>query len=144
MPESHVNFFSEDVSYTLKNKIVLRSWLMKCASVEKKKIDTLNYIFCSDIYLKKINKQYLDHNYFTDIVTFPTSEPGTPIISGDIFISIDRVKENAYQYQVKFSEELHRVMAHGLLHLCGYGDKTDAEKLKMRKAEDKCLSRIAL
>ena len=142
MPESPINFFNEDVVFILKNKTLLRSWLTRCAFAEKKKIDALNFIFCSDPFLKKINNQYLNHNYFTDIITFPTADPGMKTISGDIYISIDRVKDNAAQYGVKFSEELHRVMAHGLLHLCGYGDKTEAEKIKMRKAEDGCLVQL--
>ena len=141
MPESPINFFSEDVKFILKNKTSTRSWLIKCAFAEKKKIDSLNYIFCSDTHLKKINKQYLNHNYFTDIITFPTSETGAKNFSGDIYISIERVKENAGFYKVNFSEELHRVMAHGLLHLCGYCDKSEKEQQVMRKKEDDCLKK---
>lgn len=139
---SVINFFNEGISYTLRNKTGLRSWLMKCASAEKKKIAALNYIFCSDKYLKKINKQYLNHNYFTDIITFSTSEPGDKTINGDIYISIDRVKENAATYGVRINEELRRVMAHGLLHLSGYGDKSEKEKKLMRKKEDDCLKKL--
>ncbi len=142
MPESPINFFSEDVTFILKNKTLLRSWLVKCAFSEKRKIDALNYIFCSDKYLKKINKQSLNHDYFTDIITFSTSEPGDKTISGDIYISIDRVKENATTYGVRINEELHRVMAHGLLHLCGYGDKSEKEQELMRKKEDGCLKKL--
>lgn len=139
---SVINFFNEGISYTLRNKTLLRSWLVKCAFAEKRKIDTLNYIFCSDNYLKKINKQYLNHDYFTDIITFSTSDPGDKTISGDIYISIDRVKENAATYGVRINEELHRVMAHGLLHLCGYGDKSEKEKKLMRKKENGCLKKL--
>ncbi|MDQ3051532.1 MAG: rRNA maturation RNase YbeY [Bacteroidota bacterium] len=142
MPEAPINFFSEDVSYLLKNKIRLRFWLEKCAFAEKKKIGTLNYVFCSDLYLKKINKRFLDHNYFTDIITFPDSEPAKNRVGGDIFISIDRVKENSLAYNATFSKELHRVMVHGLLHLCGYEDKTDQQQKKMRKMEDYYLQQL--
>lgn len=142
MPESPVNFFSEGVTFILKNKTLLRSWFIQCAFAEKKKLGTLNYIFCSDIHLKKINKRYLDHNYFTDIITFPDSEPASKLLGGDIFISIDRVKENAHAFNVTFTEELHRVMVHGLLHLCGHGDKTDQQKKNMRKLEDFYLDKI--
>ena len=136
MPDQSINFFSEDISFNLKDKTVLRNWLIKAAHNEKHKVSELNYVFCSDAYLKKINKQFLNHNYFTDIITFPSSEPGDKNISGDIFISIDRVKENAGIYEVNFKDELHRVMIHGLLHLCGYGDKSEAEIKKMRAKED--------
>ncbi len=138
-----INFFLEDISFLLKNKTQLRSWLVKCASLKKKKIDCLNFIFCSDSYLKKMNRKYLNHDYFTDIITFPSSSPGEKSISGDIYISIDRIKDNAQQYGIKFSDELHRVMVHGLLHLCGFGDKTEVEKKQMRKQEDICLKKRA-
>ena len=131
-----INFFSENIPFTLTNKTLIRSWLLKCAKSEKQTISELNYIFCSDNYLKKINKQFLNHNYFTDIITFPTSPAGEKNISGDIFISIDRVRENAKTYGVRINEELNRVMVHGLLHLCGYKDKTSAEENKMREKEN--------
>jgi|SRR5688572_7665642 len=139
MQESPIKFFSEDISYVLRNKTQLRSWLVKCALKKKKKINSLNYIFCSDPFLKKMNKQYLNHDYLTDIITFPTSEPSDKNINGDIYISIDRIKDNAFQYGVSITDELHRVMVHGLLHLCGYGDKSDREKSVMRKQEDESL-----
>lgn len=138
---AEIIFFTESIIFTLKNKNHLRSWLLKCALSEKKKIHSLNYIFCSDSYLRKLNKQFLDHDYFTDIITFPTSIPGEKSISGDIFISIDRVRDNAKTFGVRINEELHRVMVHGLLHLCGYGDKTESEKKLMRKKEDFYLGR---
>ncbi|HMT27674.1 MAG TPA: rRNA maturation RNase YbeY [Bacteroidia bacterium] len=131
-----INFFSENIPFTLTNKTLIRSWLLKCAKSEKQTISELNYIFCSDNYLKKINKQFLNHNYFTDIITFPTSPAGEKNISGDIFISIDRVRENAKTYGVRINKELNRVMVHGLLHLCGYKDKTSAEENKMREKEN--------
>ena len=141
MPE--INYFTESINFTLKNKRLIRSWLLKCAASEKQNISELNYIFCSDNYLKRINKQFLNHYYFTDIITFPTSAPGDKNISGDIFISIDRVRDNAKSYGVGVNEELHRVMVHGLLHLCGYGDKTSSEEKIMRAKENLYLKRVA-
>lgn len=136
MPEQPIQFFTEDSSFVLKDKSKIRLWLSGTAKYEKYKISELNYIFCSDRYLKKINKHYLNHDYFTDIITFPSSEAGDKNIRGDIFISIERVKENAGVYGVSFVDELHRVMVHGLLHLCGYKDKTTREISKMRSKED--------
>ena len=138
----NIIYFSEDTSFTLRTKTTTRSWLLKCAKSEKQNILELNYIFCSDNYLKKINKQYLHHDYFTDIITFPTAAPGDKNISGDIFISIDRVRDNAKTYGVKTNEELHRVMVHGLLHLCGYGDKTSSQEKIMRAKEDFYLKKM--
>lgn len=117
---------------------------MKCAAAEKKSVGELNYIFCSDKYLRKINKQYLTHDYFTDIITFPSTTAGEKYIGGDIFISIDRVRDNAKTFNVTVNEELYRVMAHGLLHLCGYNDKTEKERKVMRKKESICLKKILL
>ncbi len=139
---AEINFFTESTIFTLKNKTHLRSWLLKCAKSEKQTISELNYIFCSDNYLKKINKQFLNHNYFTDVITFPTSLPGDKAISGDIFISIDRVRDNAKTYGVRVNDELHRVMVHGLLHLCGYGDKTSSQEKTMRGKENYYLGRM--
>lgn len=142
--DSSIHFFSESIKFVLRDKTKIRKWLMKCSSKERKKIGELNYIFCSDSYLRKINKQYLKHDYFTDIITFPATSVKESLVSGDIFISIERVKENAGVFKVTFNEELHRVMAHGLLHLCGYGDKTEKEVKKMRKMEDEWLENLTL
>lgn len=102
------------------------------------RIAHLNYIFCSDKYLLKINRDYLKHDDYTDVVTFDYSE-STQEIEGEIYISIDRVRENADRYKQEFTNELSRVMIHGLLHLMGYGDKTEAEQTKMKEREDACL-----
>lgn len=106
---------------------------------EKKKLANLNYIFCSDEYLLAINRDFLQHDYYTDIVTFELNDPGTPI-SGEIYISIDRIRDNAKNLEESFTRELHRVIFHGALHLCGYRDKTQEEEKLMRKMEDKYLS----
>jgi rRNA maturation RNase YbeY len=134
-----ITFFQEDSTYQLKNKLKIKDWLIRLAKKEGYSISELNYIFCSDEYLLNINKEYLDHNYYTDIITFDNSE-GNHQIEGDIFISIDRIKENAVENQVSTSEELHRVLAHGLLHLMGYKDKTILETQTMRSKEDWALS----
>lgn len=141
--DTSIHFFSESIKFTLRNKTKIRTWLMECSVKEKKNIGELNYIFCDDKYLRKINKQYLNHDYFTDIITFPATSSNGNLVSGDIFISIDRVKENAVTYNTSFNDELHRVMAHGLLHLCGYGDKSEKEIKMMRKMENKWLRKIS-
>jgi rRNA maturation RNase YbeY len=124
------------VSFTQRTlaKDVIRDLFKK----EKTRLQQLQYIFCSDEYLLEINKQHLNHNYYTDIITFDLSE--TPnAVTGEIYISIDRVKENAQTYKVPFKQELLRVIFHGALHLCGYKDKTEKDQAVMRKAEDKYL-----
>ena len=124
------------VSFTQRTlaKDVIRDLFKK----EKTRLEQLQYIFCSDEYLLEINKQHLNHNYYTDIITFDLSE--TPdAVTGEIYISIDRVKENAQTYKAPFKQELLRVIFHGALHLCGYKDKTKNDQAMMRKAEDKYL-----
>lgn len=111
-------------------------WVYRVLDSEKANSGTINFIFCDDDYLLNINQRFLDHDTYTDIITFDYSEKN--VISGDIFISIDRVKENAVRFGQKFTDELLRVMAHGLLHLLGYNDKTEKEIREMRlKEEDK-------
>jgi len=105
---------------------------------EKTRLEQLQYIFCSDEYLLEINKQHLQHNYYTDIITFDLSEKANAVI-GEIYISVDRVKDNAQNYEVSFKNELLRVIFHGALHLCGYKDKNEKDQALMRKAEDKYL-----
>ena len=134
------HFFTEDINFVLRDKTGIRNWLDRCARKEKKKTGTLNYIFCSDRYLRNINKKFLNHDYNTDIVTFPDNSEDGKTLGGEMYISIDRVKANAADYGVSFKNELNRVMVHGLLHLCGYDDKTETGSLKMRKKEDRCLA----
>jgi probable rRNA maturation factor len=130
-----ITFFEEDIQFKLSHKNLHKRWLKEIAKVENFVISELNYIFCSDTYLLKINQEYLNHETYTDIITFDNSEEDQ-VIEGDIFISIHRVEENAQQEQVLFEEELHRVMSHGLLHLMGYKDKSKEDKIQMRKKED--------
>ena len=114
-------------------------WLENTVKTEGYDLISLSYIYCSDEYLYKINLEYLEHDYYTDIITFDNSEDQASI-EGDLFISVDRVTENAKNQSISFSEEINRVMIHGVLHLLGYKDKTDAEKLIMREKENAYLS----
>ena len=139
-PQLLVQFFSEDVDFNVENEEVLERWLGETAAHEGFTIDEVTYIFCSDEYLLSINQQYLQHDDFTDIITFPYHEGGSAI-SGDIYISVERVRENAAQFGVPFDEELHRVMVHGILHLVGYVDATQEDKAFMRGKENFYLTR---
>ena len=132
------SFFKEDTQFRFQDKSLIINWLSRCARNEKKTPGELNYIFCSDKYLLGINRQYLQHDDYTDIITFDYTQGN--LISGDIYISIDRIKENAGIYKVSFQNELLRVMVHGLLHLCGYKDKSARDSRLMRQKEDYCLS----
>jgi probable rRNA maturation factor len=123
------------------NKTETIAWLNDIAEKERFTIVGLSYTFCNDDYLLQINREHLNHDYLTDIITFDLSDMGN-LIDGDIYISIDRVKDNAKQMKVSPSLELKRVMAHGLLHLMGYDDKTNAGKIEMRAKEDECLALI--
>ena len=134
-----ITFFEEGISYKLKNKTAVRKWLTDTIVAEGFKLNELNYIFCSDEYLLQINQQYLDHDTYTDIITFDNSEE-EGIIVGDIFISIERIKENAAKFSVTEAQELHRVMVHGVLHLLGYKDKSATDKKKMTLKEDHYLA----
>ncbi|RVU24218.1 rRNA maturation RNase YbeY [Sandaracinomonas limnophila] len=129
-----INFFEEDIAVPLKEKRALKAWLKQLAAEEGKKIVELNYIFCSDSYLLEINKQYLNHNTLTDIITFDQSEKPNQI-EGDIYISYERVLENGRTLKTE-ENELYRVIAHGLLHLCGYKDKSEEEEKTMREKEN--------
>ncbi|WP_339867550.1 rRNA maturation RNase YbeY [uncultured Algoriphagus sp.] len=130
-----INFFAEEVSFSLKEKRKRKTWLKKIAEAENHKISELNYIFCSDEYLLSINIEYLDHDTYTDIITFDNSEEEN-ILEGDIFISIERVKENSQALEVDEEKELSRVISHGLFHLLGYKDKSNEEANLMRNKED--------
>src|SRR5690606_38045072 len=122
MAKAKIHFFTEDIAFTLKQKSQYRSWLAHAITEEKHTLRELNFIFCSDDYRLSINRQYLNHDTYTDIITFDHSEEEEEDISGDLFISIERVKENALKYEVSDRDEVHRVMIHGTLHLLGYTD----------------------
>jgi probable rRNA maturation factor len=131
-------FFQEDIRFDLKPKNRFKSWLRNIAISEGFSIKDLNYIFCTDEYLYNINLEYLKHDTYTDIITFDNSEKKTEI-EGDIFVSIERVKDNAVNSKIEFDAELKRVLSHGLLHLMGYRDKTKEEKNTMRLMENKAI-----
>jgi len=138
-----ISFHNEDVKFSLKNKAILKKWIKSTIEKKKRKTGDLNFIFCSDGHLLGINKQYLNHDTYTDIITFDYSkeDPKMPI-SGDIFISIERVRENAEKFSKTFENELHRVIIHGTLHLLGYADKSKPAKAEMTREEDKCLKAL--
>jgi len=133
------NFFSEKKSFVFNNKNKIRRLIKKITLEEKKGLSFLNIIFCSDVYLLNINKKHLNHDYYTDVITFDYSEKNKNI-EGDIYISVDRVKENATKYKENKSVELIRTIIHGVLHLSGYKDKTKKEKEIMTTKENKYLS----
>lgn len=135
-----VNFFSQDTPFKLKNSQKITRWIKSTIKAEKSSLNELNFIFCTDESLLKINIEYLNHRTYTDIITFDNRDGNTGPLEGDIFISIDRVRENAKELELEFEDELHRVIIHGVLHLLGYGDKTPGKKAEMRKKEDACLS----
>lgn len=135
-----INFFNEDVSLVIKNKIKLRSWIKETIHIEGYTLNELNFIFCSDLYLLDLNRQYLNHDTFTDIITFDNSQQDKHL-TGDIFISYERVCENAAEFKASVTDELHRVIIHGTLHLLGYKDKKKAEKALMTSKEDFHLAR---
>ena len=138
---SGIEFLSEDLDFQPANPEQIKHWIFRIIQKEDKELEQLNFIFCSDSYLLQINQQYLDHDTYTDIITFPYGAP--PMIEGDIFISIDRIKENAATYaDGLFEKELHRVIIHGVLHLCGYKDKSESEAQLMRQKEDEALEML--
>lgn len=135
-----IQFFEEDISYKLKNKTLVRQWIKETIIAEGFKLKELTYVFCSDAYLLPLNQQYLDHDTYTDIITFDNSEVEGEIV-GDIFISIERIRENAAKFGHAETEELHRVIIHGALHLLGYTDKSVVTKKKMTQKEDEYLAK---
>lgn len=137
-----INFRTGDRPFLFQNKTGLKSFIESIFKKEKKILGGIQYIFCSDDMLLKINQDFLQHNYYTDIITFGLNDPGQPI-EAEIYISIDRVKDNANQLGVSFQNEMMRVLFHGALHLCGYKDKTKSEILSMRAKEDHYLQLIA-
>ena len=129
-----ISFATANISYNLRNKLKVKNWVKSILETEGKVGGEITYVFCNDEYLGSMNEKYLKHNTLTDIITFDYSEKG--VLSGDIFISIERVKENSESFGTTFNAELGRVMAHGVLHLSGYKDKSQEEKAVMRSKED--------
>ena len=138
-----IHFFSEEIKFTLREKLNRKRWLKKIATNAGFKIKELNYVFCSDEYLYQMNRDYLKHDSYTDIITFDNSEKKDEI-EGDIFVSIDRVRENAKTHNQEVETEMNRVLAHGLLHLIGYKDKTQEEVALMRLKEEESIKLYVL
>lgn len=136
-----VRFFTQDTSFDIKGKLLLRKWIKTVITAYKSVQGEISIIFCSDNYLLEINKKYLGHDYYTDIITFDYCEQNR--ISGDLFISVDTVKANAEFYNVAFHDELHRVIIHGVLHLLKEDDMTPTQQQQMRVAEERALAILA-
>ncbi len=135
-----IHFFSEDTTYALEQAQVTQDWVASVISNHDQQVEALNFIFCSDDYLLDINRTYLNHDYYTDIITFDNRESDSDNLESDIFISIDRIQDNASSLDIPFDRELHRVIIHGVLHLLGWNDKTEEQKEAMREKEEACLS----
>ena len=129
-----ISYFTEDTDFLFKGKLLNNRWLKMVAESEIRRVGDISIIFCSDNYILDVNLKYLQHDYFTDIITFDYCEG--PKLSGDLFISVDSVRENAIYYGAEFEDELNRVIVHGLLHLIGYDDHTAEEQKVMRSKED--------
>lgn len=134
-----IQFFYEDTDFQLDHHKRISQWILHTVEQEGFALESINYIFCSDEYLHQVNVDYLNHDYYTDIITFDNSE-SEGLIESDIFVSIDRVEDNAESQGISFIEELRRVIIHGILHLVGYNDKTEEEKELMREKENAYLS----
>jgi probable rRNA maturation factor len=130
-----------DSKYIIKEKRKVSNWIKSCITEEGKIIDNISFNLCSDEYILQLNNEALQHDYYTDIITFELNEKDKPI-EGDIYISIDRVKDNAITLHIPFMNELHRVLIHGVLHLCGYKDKSKKEELLMREKENYYLNKL--
>jgi rRNA maturation RNase YbeY len=135
-----IQYIAEEVDLPLIQKHKINRWIKETAGVYGKKTGEIAYIFCNDDRILEVNKQYLDHDYYTDIITFDYSE--SSIISGDIFISIDTVRSNSVEFGVSFEHELHRILIHGILHLCGQDDKTSETREQMTQKENIALKML--
>ena len=137
--EAAIQFFNEQIDFQLSHSGEVSNWILQTIEQENQSLGFLNFIFCSDEYLHHINLTYLQHDTLTDVITFPYSDQS---IEGDVFISIERVEENAAQFKVSFEQELYRVIIHGTLHLLGFRDKSEEEQKLMRSKEEEYLSQI--
>ena len=141
MDKKLIFFHSEEIEFSLGKEGEISNWIKNAISLENKTLGAINYIFCSDAFLLKLNQDYLNHDTYTDVITFNYVHDS--LISGDIFISLDRVTDNAIQNQIPFTTELYRVMIHGVLHLIGYNDKTTEEAREIRDKEDYYLTLLS-
>lgn len=139
---SEIQFFSENVDFKLKNKTILKNWLLKSICNEGKKAENINFIFCTDDYLLEINRKFLNRNTLTDVITFDYSEQ-EKVVSGEIYMSYQRIVDNATKYDQSVDNEINRVIIHGVLHLVGYDDNTENQKEIMTQKEDYYLSLLS-
>ena len=137
-----INYYTEDCTFQFGHRRAVNRWITDTIAAEGRKRGDISVVFCSDGYLLDLNRKHLNHDYFTDIITFDYGEGDW--VAGDLFISIDTVHSNAAEYQVSFLQELHRVIIHGVLHLCGFGDKSPEEASIMRSKEDFYLNLLSL
>lgn len=133
-----IYFSTENINFDLKCKMKVKRWISEIVKAQGKKVGDISYLFCDDAYLIEVNRAYLNHDTYTDIITFDYVEGST--VSGDIMISVERVKENAATFSTTFEQELHRVIIHGVLHLLGQADKSKADAAEMRKKEEAALA----
>lgn len=136
-----IRFFNKDIKFNLEKKLVLKKWIKTVVEQYNCKVGDINVILCNDPYILEINQQFLSHDYYTDIITFDYSEEN--VINGELYISIDTVRENAVEYGQDFPDELHRVIIHGVLHLCGLDDHNDEDIKEMREAENSALQLLS-
>jgi rRNA maturation RNase YbeY len=129
-----IQYFNEDIAFPKVKKRITSNWIKQVIFLEEKRVGDISFIFCSDEYLLSVNRKYLNHDYYTDIITFDDVEGN--VINGDIIISVDRVKENSIEFQTSFENEIHRIIIHGVLHLLGYKDKVKKDKILMTQKED--------
>jgi probable rRNA maturation factor len=135
-----INFYTADKGYSIKNKNKIKDWIQSEAAINKKQIEEINIVFCSDDYLLDLNKKFLNHNYYTDVITFDNSIENN--ISGEIYISVDRLRENAKNLNAKLFDEFIRIIIHGSLHLFGFSDKSKREKELMTQKENEAIDRF--
>lgn len=133
-----ISFSTENINFNLKDKTKVKKWISDIIKAQSKKVGDIGYLFCDDAYLINVNQSYLNHDTYTDIITFDYVEGD--VVSGDIMISVERVKENAAIFNTSFDQELHRVIIHGVLHLLGQADKSESEAAEMRKKEEMALA----
>ena len=137
-----ITYITDNIKNPLNNKRIINAWIKNVAKKYRKTIGEVAYIFCNDEKILEVNRQYLQHDYYTDIITFDYCEGDT--LSGDIFISIDTVRSNANEYNVSFENELYRILIHGILHLCGQDDKTAENRAEMTRKENEALEMLRL
>ncbi len=139
-----IGIFSVGVNFQVKQKRIIKAWMESIVQSESFHVKQINLIFCDDLFLLNINKQYLSHDYYTDIITFDLADSELNIVESEIYISVDSVLENSNNLKLSFSEELYRVIAHGILHLVGYNDKKKTERERMREKESQYIAKLLL